>query len=169
MTTMSAPEALVQLFKPWADFYSHSKTTTTLVQFVHIGGLLMGGGLAIAADRGTLRALRLAAHERSGHLRDLADVHRWVLSGLAAVVVSGLALLAADVDTFLGSWIYWVKMALVAVLLVNGYRMTRAESALRHGAAEDSAQWNRLHRIAVTSLSLWFVVAALGVALANFS
>jgi len=166
---MSAPEALVQLFKPWADFYSHSKTTTSVVQFVHIGGLLMGGGLAIAADRGTLRAMRLAAHERSGHLRDLAEVHRWVLTGLALVVLSGLALLAADVDTFLGSWVYWVKMVLVVVLLANGYRMTRTESALRHGAAEDSAQWNRLHRIAVTSLILWFIVAALGVALANFS
>jgi len=166
---MSAPEALVQLFKPWADFYSHSKTTTSVVQFVHIGGLLMGGGLAIAADRGTLRAMRLAAHERSGHLRDLAEGHRWVLTGLALVVLSGLALLAADVDTFLGSWVYWVKMVLVVVLLANGYRMTRTESALRHGAAEDSAQWNRLHRIAVTSLILWFIVAALGVALANFS
>jgi hypothetical protein len=166
---MTAPESLVHLLKPWADFYSHSKTTTTIVQFVHIGGLLMGGGLAIAADRGTLRALRLAAHERSGHLRDLADVHRWVLSGLAAVVVSGLALLTADIDTFFSSWIFWFKMALVVVLLANGYRMTRTEAALRHGAAEDSAQWNKLHRVAVTSLGLWFVVAAFGVSLANFS
>jgi hypothetical protein len=166
---MTAPESLVHLLKPWADFYSHSKTATTIVQFVHIGGLLMGGGLAIAADRGTLRALRLAAHERSGHLRDLADVHRWVLSGLAAVVASGLALLTADIDTFFGSWIYWLKMVLVVILLANGYRMTRIESALRHGAAEDSAQWNKLHRVAVTSLGLWFVVAAFGVSLANFS
>lgn len=166
---MTPPEAIVHLLKPWADFYSHSKTAVTVVQYVHIGGLLMGGGLAIAADRGTLRALRLASHERSGHLRDLAEVHRWVLSGLAAVVVSGLALLAADIETFFGSWVFWVKMVLVTILLANGYRMTRAESALRHGAAEDSTQWNRLHSVAVTSLGLWFVVAALGVALANFS
>jgi hypothetical protein len=166
---MTPPEAIVHLLKPWADFYSHSKTAVTVVQYIHIGGLLMGGGLAIAADRGTLRALRLASHERSGHLRDLAEVHRWVLSGLAAVVVSGLALLAADIETFFGSWVFWVKMVLVTILLANGYRMTRAESALRHGAAEDSTQWNRLHSVAVTSLGLWFVVAALGVALANFS
>src|SRR5215475_8103715 len=114
---MTAPDALVHLFKPWADFYSHSKAATTVVQYVHTGGLLMGGGLAIAADRGTLRALPLAAHERSGHLNDLAEVHRWVLSGLAAVVVSGLALLAADIDNFFGSWIFWVKMVLVVLLL----------------------------------------------------
>src|SRR6516162_6989240 len=151
---MIVPESLVHFFKPWADFYSHSKAATTVVQYVHIGGLLMGGGLAIAADRGTLRALRLAAHERSGHLNDLAEVHRWVLSGLAAVVVSGLALLTADLETFFGSWIFWVKMALVIVLLANGYRMTRIESALEHGAAEDSAKWNKLHSVAVTSLAL---------------
>jgi hypothetical protein len=47
--------------------------------------------------------------------------------------------------------------------------MTRTEAALNHGADDDSAQWNRLHRIAVTSLTLWFIVAAFGVALANFS
>jgi len=166
---MIVPESLVHLLKPWADFYSHSKTAVTVVQYVHIGGLLMGGGLAIAADRGTLRALQLATHERSGHMRDLADAHRWVLTGLAAVVLSGLALLAADIETFFGSWIFWVKMALVAVLLANGYRMTRAEAALKHDAADDSAHWNKLHSVAVTSLALWFVVAAFGVALANFS
>jgi uncharacterized membrane protein len=166
---MIVPESVVHLLKPWADFYSHSKAAVTVVQYAHIGGLLMAGGLAIAADRGTLRAMRLASHERSGHLRDLAEVHRWVLTGLATVVISGVALLAADIETFFGSWIYWVKMALVVVLLVNGYRMTRTEAALQHGAAEDSVQWNRLHRVAVTSLGLWFVIAALGVALANFS
>jgi hypothetical protein len=166
---MLVPESLVHFFKPWADFYSHSKTAVTVVQYVHIGGLLMGGGLAIAADRGTLRALRLASHERSGHLHDLAEVHRWVLGGLAGVVISGLALLTADIETFFGSWIFWVKMALVVVLLANGYRMTRIESALEHGAAEDTGHWNKLHSVAVTSLSLWFIVAALGVALANFS
>jgi hypothetical protein len=166
---MILPESLVHLLKPWADFYSHSKTAVTVVQYVHIGGLLMGGGLAIGADRGTLRALRLAAHERSGHLRELADAHQWVLSGLAAVVVSGVALLAADIETFFGSWIYWTKMGLVIILLANGYRMTRVEAALKHGAADDAAQWNKLHSVAVTSLALWFVVAALGVALANFS
>ena len=79
---ISPPDALIELLKPWSEFYSHSKLAATIVQFLHIGGLLLAGGLAIAADRGTLRALRLAAAERHGHLRELAAVHRWVLTGL---------------------------------------------------------------------------------------
>ncbi len=166
---MLVPEALVHALKPWSDFYGHSKTAATIVTFLHIGGLLLAGGLAIAADRGSLRALRLAAGERSHYMRELASVHRWVLTGLVVVVVSGLALLASDIESFFGSWIFWVKMVLVAVLLFNGVRMTRTEDALRRDANAESIHWQSLHRTAVTSLGLWFVIAAFGVALSNFS
>lgn len=166
---MTPPDALIQFLKPWADFYSHSKLTVTIVQFLHIGGLLVAGGLAMAADRSTLRALKLAAAERHGHLRELAAVHRTVLFGLAMVVLSGIALFAADIETFFGSWLYWVKMVLVLILLINGYIMTQAEHALRQDAADNSPAWRTLHRVAVRSLALWVVIAALGVALANFS
>jgi hypothetical protein len=166
---MIVPESLVQLLKPWSDFYSHSKLTTTIVQFLHIGGVLLAGGLAIAMDRSTLRALRLPASERAAHLRELGTVHRWVITGLGVVVVSGLALLTADIETFFGSWIYWTKMALVVVLLINGYMMTRVEQRLANDASDTSIHWAGLRRASVWSLSLWFVVAALGVALTNFS
>ncbi len=166
---MLVPDALVHALKPWSDFYSHSKMAATVVTFCHVAGLLLAGGLAIAADRGSLRALRLAAGERSHYMRELGSVHRWVLTGLTVVVLSGIALLTADIETFFGSWIFWTKMALVALLLLNGLRMTRAEDAIRRDASAESPHWQSLHRAAVTSLGLWFVIAAFGVALANFS
>jgi hypothetical protein len=166
---MTVPESIVNLLKPWNEFYSHSKTAATIVIFLHIGGLLLAGGLAIAADRGTLRALRIAAGERGHYVRELGAVHRWVLTGLTIVVLSGVLLLTADIETFFGSWIYWTKMALVALLLINGWMMTRTEAALEHDASETSPHWNSLHRRAVMSLGLWFTIAAFGVALANFS
>jgi uncharacterized membrane protein len=166
---MIVPESLVNLLKPWNEFYSHSKAAATIVIFFHIGGLLLAGGLAISADRGTLRALRFAATERPQFMRELGAVHRWVITGLTVVVVSGVLLLTADIETFFGSWIYWTKMALVVVLLINGWMMTRTEASLRQDASEASPQWRSLHRASVMSLGLWFVITALGVALANFS
>lgn len=166
---MSLPESIVHLFQPWNDFYSHSKGAETVVQYLHIGGLLLAGGLAISADRGTLRAMREAIAERPTHLRDLATVHRWVITGLVVVVLSGLALVTADIETFFGSWLYWTKMALVVLLLINGLMMTRAEAGLRLDPSESSPAWRALHRSAVRSLFLWFVIAAFGVALVNLT
>jgi hypothetical protein len=166
---MTPPVALVNLLKPWADFYGDSKAAETIITFLHIGGLLLAGGLAIAADRGTIRALRHEAAERGGHLAELNAVHRWVVPGLGVVLLSGVALLTADIEAFWGSWIYWVKMALVVALLTNGFLMNRAEQALASDPSETSPHWRGLRRMALTSLVLWFTTAALGVALVNYS
>ena len=166
---MTPPEALIQLLQPWNDFYSHSKGIETAVLFLHIGGLLLAGGLAIAADRGTLRALRVAATTRGHHVVELGAVHRWVVPGLLTVIVSGVALLASDIEAFWGSWIYWAKMLLVVLLLLNGLMMNRAEAGLAKDPSDASPHWPALRRSAVTSLVLWFATTLAGVALANFA
>ena len=166
---MLVPEALVNLLKPWNDYYSHSKAAETVVQFLHIGGLVLAGGLAMSADRGTLRALRIAAADRTHYTRELGAVHRWVLTGLTIVVASGVALLASDIETFFGSWVFWTKMGLVALLLLNGLQMTRIEAALRRDASDASPHWPQLRRTAITSLVLWFVITAFGVTLVNLA
>jgi hypothetical protein len=166
---IAPPEFLVEMLKPWNDFYSHSKAAATTVVFLHTGALLLAGGFAIAADRSTLRALRLGVESRVQPMKELAAVHRWVITGLAIMVTSGLALLASDIETFWGSWIYWVKMSLVVLLLVNGLIMTRTEGSLAVDASDASPHWRSLRRTAVTSLTLWFTITLLGVALANIA
>jgi len=166
---MKPPESLVSLFQPWNDFYSHSKAAATIVIFLHVGGLLLAGGFAIAADRATIRSMGRSPDTRTAQLKELATIHRWVITGLVVVIVSGLGLLASDFETFWGSWIYWLKMALVAVLLINGLQMTRVEKSLELDPSETSPKWSALHRTALTSLTLWFVTTFLGVALANFA
>ncbi|HTE44933.1 MAG TPA: DUF6644 family protein [Gemmatimonadaceae bacterium] len=166
---MTPPESLIHFLKPWADFYSHSKTAATIVTYLHVAALLLAGGLAIATDRGSLRALRVAAGEREHYMKELATVHKWVLAGLTLLVASGVALLTADIETFFGSWIFWTKMGLVILLLINGYMMTRTERLLAQDASENSPHWGSLRRVAVTSLGLWFTIALAGIALVNFS
>ena len=164
---IAPPEFLIELLKPWNEFYGHSKTAETIVVFLHVGALLLAGGFAIAADRATLRALRLTADARVQPMKELAAVHRWVIPGLVVIVISGLALLASDIETFFGTWIFWTKMALVVALLVNGLMMTRVEASLATDASDTSPHWGSLRRTAVTSLTLWFTLALLGVALSN--
>lgn len=163
----SATSGLARLVEPWAHLYADSKTVATIVTFGHVASLLMAGGLAVATDRATLRALRLAAAERGRHLEELAGVHQLVVGGLALSVITGALLFASDVETFLGSWIFWAKMVLVCVLLANGYVMTRAEGALRADAAEGAPAWARLRRSALVSVGLWYAITLAGVALVN--
>ena len=164
-----ASGALTRMLEPWAHLYADSKVVAMVVTFGHIASLLMAGGLAVATDRSTLRALRLAAAERGRHLDELAGVHRLVVGGLALSVITGLLLFASDVETFVGSWIFWAKMALVIVLLVNGYLMTRAEQAVRGDSAGSSPSWAHLRRTALVSVGLWYVITLAGVALANIA
>jgi uncharacterized membrane protein len=162
---VAVPEVLVALAAPWARFYGHSQLASTLVTYAHVAPLVIGGGAAITLDRATIRVRHAGAEVRATHLRELAVAHRLVLSGLAVSFLSGVALLAADLETFWGSWIFWLKMALVALLVINGGVMTRHERALRDGPPDHERHWRRLHLVAIASLTLWLLVALLGVAL----
>ena len=161
--------ALSRLCEPWAQLYGDSKLLATAITFGHVASLLLAGGLAVATDRATLRTLRRAAAERGEHLEELSGVHRLVVGGIALSLVTGLLLFASDVDVFVGSWVFWLKMVLIGALLANGLAMTRAERALRADAAESSPAWRRLRRAAVLSTALWYTITLAGVALVNVS
>jgi hypothetical protein len=52
---LAIPHAVTAFVAPWAKLYSHSKPAAIAVTFFHIATLVVGGGLAIALDRSTLR------------------------------------------------------------------------------------------------------------------
>lgn len=161
------PQALAHLVAPWAKYYSDSKTANTIVTFLHIAPLVIGGGLAIALDRASLRLPHDEPGARERHLKELGSVHTLVIGALALSFLSGFLMLAADLDTFLPSWIFWLKMALLAALLANGAVMRSLERTL--GASGDGRedQWHRLRGTAVTSLVLWLAITLAGVMLTN--
>ena len=168
---LAPPASLVELAAPWASRYSDSNLLATIVTFLHIAPIVVGGGLAIALDRATLRLRHDEPGARARHLAELGAAHRVVLGGLALSFLSGLALFAADLETYFGSWIFWLKMGLIAVLLANGARMNSIERSLRGGvdAGTSDTSWRRLRGIARTSLFLWLTITLAGVALLNFA
>jgi hypothetical protein len=147
----------------WAALFSNSAVLRTLIDFIHVGGLLGAGGAAIAADRATIRAARADAAARAAHLRAIHTTHRFVLGGLMAVIVSGILLFAADADTFLYSRVFWLKMVLLALLLINGTILARTG---RDTDASEST-WRVLRLSASASLALWFLTTLAGAALPN--
>ena len=148
----------------WNSFYSNHAVIRTFIGFVHIGGLVLGGGCAIAADRMTLRAAKRSAAERSYQLDALRSTHRIVLVSLAAVAVSGLLLFAADSETFLYSRFFWMKMGLVVALMANGYLLTRAE---RQAETDVMRGWKWLKVTSTISVALWMLTTLAGAALPN--
>jgi hypothetical protein len=163
---MTPPAALVQLVEPWSRLYADSTAIATAVVYGHVAALLFAGGQAVTLDRGTLRAARDESL-RPRQLGDLAAAHPLVIGGLTVSVLTGLLLFTADLESYYGSPVFWTKMALIALLLANGYRMTRAEAQLRAGADDAAAAWRRLRATAVVSLALWFLIVLAGVALVN--
>lgn len=167
MMLAAPPGSLVTLLEPWAGFYSDSKLAETIVTFGHVGALVVGGGVAIAADRATLRTQ--SDVDRRRHLLEVAGLHRVVVTSLAIVIVSGILMFAADVETFWGSWIFWVKMALIALLLVNGARMRSIERRAATEPVVTAAHWTALRGTAWTSIALWMVITFAGVALLSYA
>jgi len=148
----------------WSEMYADSAVLRTVVVFAHVGGLLVGGGAAVAADRGTLSASRRDDASRQSHVRALHATHRIVVASLIVVATSGFLLLAANLDTYLHSRVFWIKMAMVAVLLANGGLLFQTG---RRALAGDGAAWTRLRYGAVASLTLWLSITLLGSALPN--
>lgn len=157
-------DLIVNVLETWASYFANHRALRTFIDFLHVGGLLAGGGAAIFADRITLMARRLGPAARIEQLNTLRGTHRFVLAGLAAVIVSGLLLVAADTDTFLYSKLFWTKMALFALLLGNGAFLVRAEHRAELG---DEHAWKRLTATSAASIVLWFLTTLAGTGLLN--
>lgn len=168
---MSMLQRAVEVVAPWQTVYENSTLLATSIIALHLTALLVGGGLAIAADRSTLRVGQAAPDDRQRQLAELGAVHRPVLAALTVLFVSGIALTLADLETYIVSPIYWIKFGFIALLLVNGVVMQRTEGALRRDSALPPAivqsLWHRMRWSAWASIALWITTLVLGTALVN--
>jgi hypothetical protein len=154
------------LAEPWAAIYGNIPPLQAAMTFAHLGGFLLGGGFAIAADAATIRAARGSEPRRRRQLAYIRGIHRVVLVGLVMTLVSGLLMLAADLETLVASSVFWVKITIVVLLLANGGVIMRTEAALRAGAEPDH-EWERMRSAALRSFVLWFAAVLAGTLLVN--
>lgn len=156
--------ALRDLAVTWGSIYSNHAALRTIIAFAHVGGLVAAGGASFVADRQILSAFKHRVTDGSSGLRTVHKAHSVILAGLTIVIVSGVLLFAADLDAYLASRLFWIKMALVVALTVNGAILTRAEYRASNNI-DDS--WETLKWTAIASLCLWFLTTFIGTALPN--
>jgi hypothetical protein len=161
----------MSVLSSWQSIYSDSTVLSTATTTLHIVALLVGGGLAIAADRTTLRALRHEGPDWPYHLQELHAVHRPVLSMIAVLFITGIMMALADLDTFLASPYFWIKLGLVVLLLGNGIFVYNTEGRLASTThkGEDLSD-NLCKRLTLSSrlsVILWILTTIAGCVLAS--
>jgi uncharacterized membrane protein len=164
---MAILETLEAFLKPWADFYGHTKLLQAGVEFLHVGGLVVGGGFALASDRAALRSLKADLEQQKHVLRDFTTIHTPVIMALSVSVTSGIVMLTTDIGTFLTSPVFWTKMTLVLLLLANGYLVKRTEEQLNADPSPGNRAWPRFKFGAIASITLWLSTTLAGVILLN--
>jgi uncharacterized membrane protein len=152
---MAIPEFVKSVLEPWSSLYQGSKVLISLARFLHLAGVLIGGGAAVAADRASIQALGEGPDFRSHHLAMLRRVHRVIIGGLVLIAVSGLMMVAADLEVLAELRVFWIKMVLVALLLANGLAITRIERRLQPGMPTG---WTALGVTSRISFFLWFAI-----------
>ena len=80
---MALPAFVASAVESWAAFYGDHQMVSVTVRYLHLAGLLVGGGTALAADRQILRATRYGSEARSGVVAALDASHRVVVPSLA--------------------------------------------------------------------------------------
>src|SRR5689334_12003368 len=113
----------------WSTLYSDHESISVSIKYLHIAATMVGGGLAISLDRQMFTAVRAAGEARAVALEKLRGAHRTVIPALVVATISGLLMMAADLNTFLTSSLFWVKIAFFAALLINGGILQFAENA----------------------------------------
>ena len=156
---MATPEFITAAANSWQGYYSDHQAVSVAIKYLHIAATMVGGGLAISLDRQVFTAVRNTGEIRATALRQLHGAHRTVIAALVVSTVSGVLMTAADLDTFLGSKVFWMKIAVFTALLANGAILRVAGTA---AAQDESAAWRRLKITSIVSLALWLLTTFIG-------
>lgn len=132
---------------------AHSIWAFPVIEAVHLLGLCLLGGSILVVD---LRMLGFGL--RRPRISDLAGYARpFLIGAIVVLVATGIPLFLSEAVKCYYNTSFWVKMTTLPVALV--FTFTVRERAVRDETLETSL---RSRAIGMTSISLWFVVAAAG-------
>ncbi len=155
-----AHHLLAGVIYAWSGYYGNHPFVSVFVRFAHLSAIALGGGSALLTDLWVLKAKNAQLTEKESVFQSLRRIHGYVIPWIAVLVVTGILMTLADFDTFWNSRIYWIKMALVAMLIMNGVTLLLAEHRTRRiGLA---AGWRRLVRVSMISFILWITTLFAG-------
>ena len=125
-----------------------------VVQMFHLLGMSILGGMVLVGD---LRLLNVVMKDTPSEVV-IESTHKWFGIGLATMEVSGIFMSSAVSLKLYYNEMFWGKMTALAVGVVFFYFVRRPLLSGSHSAIKPSV----LKLMAVTSIAIWFTVAASG-------
>lgn len=111
-------------------------------------------GLAIVVGLNTVLALRLLGFVQEIPLAPMRKLFPWMYAGFTINALSGLSLLAANLSNDITNWMFLLKLALIALAMIN-LEVTRARVFDAAEGLVEAASSRRARIFAVAALVLW--------------
>lgn len=125
-----------------------------VVQMFHLLGMSVLGGMVLVGD---LRLLNVVMRDTPSEIV-IENTHKWFGIGLATMIVSGIFMSSAVSLKLYYNEMFWAKMSALAVGIAFFYLVRRPLLRAPHEAIRPGV----LKLMALTSIAIWFTVAASG-------
>ena len=125
-----------------------------VVQMFHLLGMSVLGGMVLVGD---LRLLNVVMRDTPSEIV-IENTQKWFGIGLATMIVSGIFMSSAVSLKLYYNEMFWAKMSALAVGIAFFYLVRRPLLRAPHEAISPSV----LKLMALTSIAIWFTVAASG-------
>ena len=125
-----------------------------VVQMFHLLGMSVLGGMVLVGD---LRLLNVVMRDTPSEIV-IENTHKWFGIGLATMIISGIFMSSAVSLKLYYNEMFWAKMSALAVGIAFFYLVRRPLLRAPHEAISPSV----LKLMALTSIAIWFTVAASG-------
>lgn len=118
-------------------------------------------GLAIVVGLNTMVALRLMGYVPEIPVTTLRKLYPWMYVGFTVNALSGLSLLAANLTNDLHNWMFFVKLSMIALAMVN-LELTRAKVFDNPLVVNGTGVPAEAKRFALASIVLWSLAIVAG-------